>query len=263
MKIFSSLLALAPALIHAPSAQPFATPVLAQDQPQEEPQYAPRNEEDAPDPFALEEPPEFVPSLQLSLEQKADVRCAVAFAIVAGGQQRGEASALGYPLLEERGRKFFADLGGRLIRDLDATPQQVQLVLESEARAFQDAAQETNDPNGTVDAVMEPCLTRLDSAVPPPPQPSLPECAAILGLAYDEVFAREGLSPAARDLKTLASVLDSRARDELRADGKSGNEIDFALDAIKNAIAADAVRQEAEGTVPNLDYDYCFELAKP
>ncbi|WP_438728185.1 hypothetical protein ACR9YC_12590 [Parasphingorhabdus sp. DH2-15] len=213
--------------------------------------------------FEQEAPPEFAPSLQLSLEQKADVKCAVAFAIVAGGQERGEASALAYPLLGERGRTFFADLGQRLIKDLDATPQQVQLVLESEARALQEDALETNDPNGTVDAIMEPCLSRLDAVIPPPPEPSLPECAAIMELAYDEVFAREGLSPTARDLKTLASVLDSRARDELRAEGKSGNEIDIALSATKAAFAAEVLALEAEGKSPNLDYDYCFELAKP
>jgi hypothetical protein len=149
--------------------------------------------EDEANPFAQDELPEFKSSLQLSLEQKADVRCAVAFAIVAGGQERGETSSLAYPLIGARGRTFFADLGQRLIKDLKATPQQVQLLLESEARAFQIAAQETNDPNGTVDAVMKPCLSRLDAAVPLAPQPSLPECAAIMGLAYDEVFAREGL----------------------------------------------------------------------
>lgn len=215
------------------------------------------------DPLAQDALPEIASSLKLSLQQKADVKCAVAFAIVAGGQERGEASALAYPLLAARGRTFFADLGQRLIKDLNTTPQKVQLLLENEARAFQNAAKETNDPNGTVDAIMPPCLSRLDAVVPPPPKPSLPECAAILGLAYDEVFAREGLSPTARDLKTLASVLDSRARDELRAGGKSGNEIDVALDTIKNVIAADAAALEKQGKSPNIDYDYCFELAKP
>jgi hypothetical protein len=254
MKIISLFTALALSPITAiPHAPAFSAPAY----------YAQQEEGDEENPFAQEELPEFQSSLQLSLQQKADVRCAVAFAIVAGGQERGEASSLAYPLLGARGRTFFADLGQKLIKDLKATPQQVQLLLESEARAFQIAAQETNDPNGTVDAVMEPCLSRLDAVVPPPPKPSLPECAAILGLAYDEVFAREGLSPTARDLKTLASVLDSRARDQLRAEGKTGNDIDFTLDAVKNAIAADAAALEAEGKSPNLDYDYCFELAKP
>lgn len=217
---------------------------------------------DEENPFAQEELPEFQSSLQLSLEQKADVRCAVAFAIVAGGQGRGEAPALAYPLLGARGRIFFADLGQRLLKDLEATPQQVQLLLESEARAFHIAAQQGNDSNGTVDAVMKPCLLRLDAAVPPPPKPGLLECAAILGLAYDEVFAREGLSPTARDLKTQASILDGRARDALRAEGKSAEDIDFTLDAVKNAIAADAAALEEQGKSPNLDYNHCIELAK-
>ena len=39
------------------------------------------------------------------------------------------------------------------------------------------------------------------------------QCAIYLRLAFDEVEGREGDSPTARDLKTLAGVLESRARE--------------------------------------------------
>ena len=51
----------------------------------------------------------------------------------------------------------------------------------------------------------------------------------MLQIAYEEVHDREGLSKTAQDLKTLATVLDSRARDKMRAEGLSGQESDILL----------------------------------
>lgn len=213
--------------------------------------------ESSPETDDTEEPP------PLSLEQKGDIRCAAAFAIIAGQQERGVASALAYPGMEPRGREFFIDLGAALVADTGRSKEMVRALLVEQVVAFQDAAKRSKDPDSTIDAVMTPCLMRLDAEVPPPPPPSLPQCAAILSLAYDEVFAREGLSSTARDLKTLAMVLDSRARDSLRAEGKSGTEIDVTLGTLKAQIAAEAAALEAKGKSPNLDYETCFELAKP
>lgn len=216
--------------------------------------------EPAPPPASV---PKQAPAAPLTLEQTGDIRCAAAFAIVAGQQQRGVASALAYPTMEPRGRTFFADLGERLVATTGRNREDVRALIVDEVKAFQASAIESKDPNATIDAIMTPCLMRLEAAVPPPPQPSLPQCAAIMALAYDEVFAREGLSSTAKDLKTLATVLESRARAKLREEGNSGNESDIILGTLKAQLADEAVTLEAEGKSPNLDYEYCFELAEP
>ncbi|MEM1133909.1 MAG: hypothetical protein AAGH53_13330 [Pseudomonadota bacterium] len=199
----------------------------------------------------------------LTLEQKTDVRCAAAFAIIAVQQQRGVPSSASYPSMEPRGREFFVDVGARLIEDTGRSREQVQALFTAEAEAFQKAARDENDPNSAVDRIMTPCLLRLDAEVPRPPPPSLPQCAAIMALAYDEVFAEEGLSPRARDLKTLATVLDNRARTKLRAEGKSGTEADVILGTLKAQLADEASALEAQGKSPNYDYESCYKLAEP
>jgi len=108
---------------------------------------------------------------------------------------------------------------------------------------------------------MKPCLPRLDAESPPLKEPTLLQCSAILSLAYEEVHAREGLSPAAQDMKTLASVLSSREHEALVAAGKTGDEADAAL-----AMAHDAMLKEAlddAGGVEKYDIAHCYDLAKP
>ncbi|MEP6102056.1 hypothetical protein, partial [Parasphingorhabdus sp.] len=95
------------------------------------------------------------------------------------------------------------------------------------------------------------------------PKPDLNQCAGILQLAYDEVHDREGLSKTAQDLKTLAAVLDSRARDKMRAEGLSGQESDILLTQSREAMLADAKQKEAEGQSSDLDFEHCFTLAAP
>ena len=82
-------------------------------------------------------------------------------------------------------------------------------------------------------------------------------------LAYPLLAEREGLSKTAQDLKTLAAVLDSRARDRLRAEGLSGQESDIILTQSREATLADARQREAQGQGSDLDYDHCFVLAAP
>ncbi|WOE75666.1 hypothetical protein [Alterisphingorhabdus coralli] len=212
---------------------------------------------------ASEEPSATTEIAPLTLEQKTDVRCAAAFATIAVQQQRGVPSSASYPSMEPRGREFFVDVGARLIEETGRSREQVQALFTAEAEVFQKAARDKDDPNSAVDAIMTPCLFRLDAEVPRPPPPSLPQCAAIMALAYEEVFAEEGLSPRARDLKTLATVLDNRARTKLRAEGNSGTEADVILGTLKAKLAEEASALEAQGKSPNYDYEACYELAEP
>jgi len=110
---------------------------------------------------------------------------------------------------------------------------------------------------------MAKCLPLLDKDVPPKPKPTLNQCAAMLELAFREVHGREGLSKTAQDLKTLATVLDSRTREAMRNDGMSGNESDMILTSLREAMLAEAQEKEARGIPSDLDFEHCFVLAAP
>lgn len=92
----------------------------------------------------------------LSLDQQAALRCSAAFALVAAGQERGNAAALAYPALEVRGKEFFVRSMAQVMDDTGMTREQVsQLVGQS--------AQELWDGNGIQDA-MPACLLLLDAS---------------------------------------------------------------------------------------------------
>lgn len=212
--------------------------------------------------LALQAAPETAPAL-LTDEHRSDMRCAAAFAIIASEQERGVASSLSYPPLGDRGKRFFADTGEKVMADTGMSREEVRDALTTIVSDLQGEAMESNDPVAVVDAVMTPCLARLNAVLPPPEPPSTVECAAALTLAYEEVYGREGLSPTAQDLKTLASVLESRARDEMRAEGLSGNEADQRMIETKEAMFAKAMETESAGLGSKFDFEYCFELAAP
>jgi len=194
---------------------------------------------------------------------RRDMRCAAAFAIIASEQQRNVASALNYPPLGKRGQQYFADTGERIIGETGMTKEQVRGELENIVKSLQSEAIESDDPETVAQAIMTPCLKLLDAAIPPEDPPTIIECAAVLQIAYEEVYAREGLSKTAQDLKTLASVLESRARDEMRAAGYSGNEADAELVLTREEILAQAIAIETTGESSSFDYGHCFELAAP
>jgi hypothetical protein len=73
------------------------------------------------------------------------------------------------------------------------------------------------------------------------------------------VRTREGMSETAKMLTTFATVLDSRARDALRADGQSGSEADVTMGLAREKVDADA--KAARGDA--LDLEPCFEMARP
>ena len=58
------------------------------------------------------QPAEAIP---LSLDQRMLVRCSAAFAMIAHGQENGNAEALQYPPLAERGREFFVVSSARVM----------------------------------------------------------------------------------------------------------------------------------------------------
>lgn len=193
---------------------------------------------------------------QLTAQGRDDLRCAAAFAIVALEQSGGDALE-GWPPLAVRGKTFFADTGERAMKEGALTREQVRDLIAAQVQALQTAP----DPDKALSALAKPCLARLDATVPPLVAPTLKQCAAILGLAYSEVHAREGMSTSAQDLKTLESVLSSREREAIIAAGGSGDDADRTLAEAREAMAAEAA--DGKGGVDKYDIARCYEFAKP
>lgn len=188
---------------------------------------------------------------------RRDISCVAAFAIVASEQERGIDSALRYPLLTERGRTYTGQVGERVMAETGQSREQVRDAILSAVADQQAKAKEAAEPDEIVAAEMAKCLPLLDAALPAKPKPTLNQCAAMMQLAYEKVYREQKLSKMAQDLKTLAFVLDSRAREKLRAEGKSGNESDIILTQIREEIKTAQTQQE------ELDTDHCFALAAP
>lgn len=199
----------------------------------------------------------------LSSAQREDLTCAAAFAIIASEQARGVSSALAYPTLIVRGRTYFVETAERIVTETGSNDDAVGVALTQIVEGLQAEAAQSNDPAGVVDTVMTPCLAKLDAAVPLPPPPSMLQCAIYLKLAFEEVQGREGDSAAARDLKTLATVLESRARDEMRDEGLSGNEADQRFIETREAIDAREKARDPDDDATDIDFEHCFTLARP
>lgn len=192
----------------------------------------------------------------LSLQTREDLRCSAAFAVVAMEQAGGDALA-GWPSLAVRGKRFFADTGQKAMAEGALTREQVRELITADVTALQTAA----DPDKALAALAKPCIVRLDATIAPLAQPNLSQCAAIFDLAYDEVHGREGMTPAAQDLKTLASVLAAREREALIAAGGTGDDADRTLAEARTAMSA----TDPDGTAQAEKYDlaHCYDLAKP
>jgi hypothetical protein len=189
---------------------------------------------------------------------RSDLHCAAAFAIAASEQARGGAAALALPPLAVRGKRYFADVGERAVR-AGMTQESVRDLLTADVAEMQRRA--SVDPDNELAAEVKPCLARLDAAVPPLQVPDLAQCAAILGLAFDEERARDPQSPAARDLQTLAQVLASRARTAAITGGASGDGADAVLEQARDAIRSEV--QNRPGGVDNYAIAHCYDLAAP
>lgn len=100
----------------------------------------------------------------LSLEQRMQLRCSAAFAIVASEQQRGAPGAAAWPPLGERGREYFVRASARLMDELGLGREEVAGLLSDEVAGLQLAAAEAADPATHVDGVMRPCLTALEAS---------------------------------------------------------------------------------------------------
>ncbi|WP_225205216.1 hypothetical protein [Novosphingobium huizhouense] len=202
-------------------------------------------------------PPAPSPDLsRLTATHRRDLQCAATLALAAQAQAQGDNAVRDAPPLAVRGKRYFAQVGLRVTREAGLTPEQVRDLMTADVIAVQKAA----DPDAALRAALAPCLVRLEAEVPPLKTPDLSQCGAILAIAYEELHAREGLTAAAQDLKTLASVLAAREREALVAAGKSGDEADAAIAMAHDAMLGQAF--EGDG-VEAYDIAHCYDLARP
>lgn len=189
----------------------------------------------------------------LDAAQRRDIGCVATLAVVAYEQQRGETR---WPPVGNDGARFAQLVGERVMKQTGRTREAVRDAIVA-------AVAERQKAGAVSDAEVEACLATMRAEAPPPPPPSLPQCAAMLKLAYDDEHGRNGLSDDTKRLATIASILDHKAREALRAEGRSGSEIDAAMAATREAVAAEVKARAADGVSAGLDYSACFALARP
>lgn len=190
------------------------------------------------------------------------VKCVATLAIVASEQERGTSEWDDLPPLGERGGRFAQIVAGEL-QKAGRSESEAKASVVSAIEAMQREAGSAADPDTTVREAATDCVAMLDKAVPPPKPPTPLQCAAAVGLAYEEVKGREGMSKTAKDLDIVASVLDNRARDELRAEGKTEAEADIAIGTEKERLLAEYKAAPEGSRQTEIDFPACFAMAQP
>ncbi|MDZ4139050.1 MAG: hypothetical protein U0975_07330 [Erythrobacter sp.] len=92
----------------------------------------------------------------LSQENRALLRCAAAFAIVANGQAIGDPTAGQWPDLATRGREFFVRAMAQLMDQTGLDREGIAWLAGFEAKALRDS--------GETDRLMPSCLLMLESS---------------------------------------------------------------------------------------------------
>ncbi|WP_340588710.1 hypothetical protein [Erythrobacter alti] len=99
------------------------------------------------------EPAEQQAAPQLSLQHRMLVRCSAAFAMVAYGQENGQADALQYPDMRDRGEEFFVRASAQVMDEAQLDRVQIEAALSAEAQDLWDS--------GSIGDVMPACLALL------------------------------------------------------------------------------------------------------
>lgn len=92
----------------------------------------------------------------LSQEDRALLRCAATFAIVAEGQAKGNAAAKKWPPIEARGREFFVRALAQLMDTTGRDRAGISQLVTAEAQGLWD--------RGEVDKIMPSCLVMLEAS---------------------------------------------------------------------------------------------------
>lgn len=92
-------------------------------------------------------------SPQVSLEQRLELRCSAAFAMVAYGQDNGNEEALAFPAMGERAREYFVRASASVMDEAGLDREAISALLSEEAQDIYE--------QGTLNDVMRVCLPLL------------------------------------------------------------------------------------------------------
>lgn len=107
-----------------------------------------------------------LPSPKLTLAHQTALRCSAVFATVAADQARGLPYAAVYPPLGQRGREFFVRSTAKLMDDTGATRAQVTALAQRSLADLQAGLARAPNRVAALGAIMTPCLSILDGALP-------------------------------------------------------------------------------------------------
>lgn len=199
----------------------------------------------------------------LSTSQRDHVQCVAVLAIIANEQQRGIGGWEDLPPLAIRGAKFSDRVIQGLVKDKSRKQDAARAEVLAQVAALQSEAIASGNASAVLRARSVPCIAMLDVEVPPPQPPTLPQCAAALAMAYDDEVAHQGLTKSARTLSIFAALLDGRAREALKSEGKTDAESDIIIGLEKEKLMAEFKASEGKGTQDRIDFPACFAMARP
>jgi hypothetical protein len=197
------------------------------------------------------------PPSSLNVEQKEQVRCVAALAIAANDQLRGAAGWVGFPWLPVRGKRFAGIIGDRLVTETKMTRESIRDSIIGEVAGLQARAAASSNPQPEAQALVRSCIAMMDKIDPPKAPPTLVQCAAMVALAAKDA----GTADQTKQLANVAAILESKARDQLRAQGKTDNEGDIILGLEKESILAQSKANRAKGEEDDLNFESCFAQA--
>jgi hypothetical protein len=197
------------------------------------------------------------PPLSLNVEQKEQVRCVAVLAIAANDQLRGAPGWVGFPWLPVRGKRFAGIIGDRLVTETKMTREAIRDSIIGEVAGLQARAAASTNPQPEAQALVRSCIAMMDKVDPPKAPPTLVQCAAMMDLAAKDA----GAADQSKQLANVAAILEGKARDELRAQGKTDNEGDIILGLEKETILAQSKANRAKGEEDDLNFESCFAQA--
>lgn len=96
------------------------------------------------------------PAGSLTLEHRMLLRCSAAFALVANRQAAGDAAALAWPELRQRGSEFFVRASAKVMDEAQLDRAAIAEALTVEARSLAEG--------NTLAQVMPACLATLEAS---------------------------------------------------------------------------------------------------
>lgn len=197
---------------------------------------------------------------------KADreqLRCVATLAIVANDQARGAPGWEGFPDVTSRGTHLANRVVDRVVKERGLSQDRVRAIVIEDIRALQEQAIKAKDPQVMADGLVRQCIALMDQIDPLGPEPGMPRCAALASVAHLDMKAQSGPSNEAIAMATLASVLDSEARKELRAAGQSDTQSDVTMGLERERVEQTRT-DDAEAVFRNgEDLRRCMAMVKP